>query len=100
MAQVAPSRTKINTEVTQPAPGRGSRPPAEAGPPAGRPPCERRGRESVRQHDRPVIELDFGILVYPPETDGEPWRATFTENGQRTFRQGAIEAGFAIVRSR
>lgn len=28
---------------------------------------------------RPVIELGFGILVYPPESDGEPWRATFTE---------------------
>jgi hypothetical protein len=28
-------------------------------------------RESVRQHDRPVIELGFGVLVYPPEMDGE-----------------------------
>ena len=44
---------------------------------------------------RPVIELGFGILVYPPETDGEPWRATFTENGQRRFRQGATEAKLA-----
>ena len=52
-------------------------------------------RESVRQPDRPVIELDFGILVYPPETDGEPWRAVFAENGQRRFRQGATEAKLA-----
>jgi hypothetical protein len=52
-------------------------------------------RESVRQPDRPVIELDFGILVYPPEIDGEPWRAVFTENGQRRFRQGATEAKLA-----
>jgi integrase len=52
-------------------------------------------RESVRQHDHPVIELDLGILVYPPEADGEPWRATFTENGQRKFRQGATEAKLA-----
>ena len=52
-------------------------------------------RESVRQPDRPVIELDFGILVYPPETDGEPWRAVFTENGQRKYRQGATEAKLA-----
>ena len=44
---------------------------------------------------RPVIELEFGILVYPPETDGEPWRATFTENGQRKYRQGATEAKLA-----
>ncbi len=28
-------------------------------------------RESVRSTDRPAIELDFGILVYPPETEGE-----------------------------
>jgi hypothetical protein len=25
-------------------------------------------------------------------TDGEPWRAVFTENGQRKYRQGATEA--------
>jgi hypothetical protein len=36
-----------------------------------------------------VIELEFGILVYAPETDGEPWRAVFAENGQRRYRQGA-----------
>jgi hypothetical protein len=42
-----------------------------------------------------VIELDFGILVYPPETHGEPWRAVFTENGQRKYRQGATEAKLA-----
>jgi hypothetical protein len=52
-------------------------------------------RDSVRQSARPVIELDFGILVYPPETDGEPWRAVFTENGQRKYRQGATEAKLA-----
>ena len=44
---------------------------------------------------RPVIELEFGILVYPPETNGEPWRAVFTENGQRKYRQGATEAKLA-----
>lgn len=42
-----------------------------------------------------MIELEFGILVYPPETDEEPWRAVFTENGQRRFRQGATEAKLA-----
>ena len=46
---------------------------------------------------RPVIELGLGILVYPPETDGEPWRATFTENGQRKFRQGTTEAKLAAT---
>jgi hypothetical protein len=52
-------------------------------------------RDSVRQSARLVIELDFGILVYPPETGGEPWRAVFTENGQRKYRQGATEAKLA-----
>jgi hypothetical protein len=28
-------------------------------------------RDSVRQSARPVIELDSGILAYPPETGGE-----------------------------
>ena len=44
---------------------------------------------------RPVIELGLGILVYPPETGGEPSRATFTEHGQRKYRQGATEAKLA-----
>ena len=98
MAQSAPARTKINTKVTQPAHGLSSRRPAGR-PGPDRPPRGPRvsgeARDSVRQPDRPVIELDFGILVYPPETDGEPWRAVFTENGQRRFRQGATEAKLA-----
>jgi len=74
MAHAALARTKINTKVTQPASSRGSRPPAGPRKP-GRPPRGPRvsgdARESVRSTDRPVIELDFGILVYPPETEGE-----------------------------
>jgi len=52
-------------------------------------------RESARHPDRPVIELGSGIVVYPPEADGEPWRAVFTENGQRRYRQGATEEKLA-----
>ena len=73
------------------APGRAVR----ARPPAARPRVSGEGRYSVRESARPVIELDFGILVYPPETDGEPWRAVFTENGQRKYWQGATEAKLA-----
>ena len=50
---------------------------------------------SATESDRPVVELEFGIVVYPPEAEGEPWRATFTENGQRRYRQGATEAKLA-----
>src|SRR5262249_43487867 len=98
MAQAAAARAKINTEVTQPAPGR---PPRRA---AGRPRAGRlpegprvsgHARESVRQPDRPVVEAGLGIVVYPPEADGEPWRAVFTENGRRRFRQDATETGLA-----
>jgi integrase len=49
----------------------------------------------VRQAGRPVIEMDYGITVYPPEADGEPWRAAFVENGSRRFRQAATEAKLA-----
>jgi len=44
---------------------------------------------------RVVVELDLGIIVYPPEAEGEPWRATFTEGGRRRYRQGATEAKLA-----
>ena len=98
MAHAALARTKINTEVTQPARSRGTRP--AAGPRnAGRPPGGSRvsgeARESARHPDRPVVELGCGIVVYPPEAGGEPWRAVFTENGQRRYRQGATEAKLA-----
>jgi hypothetical protein len=98
MAHAALVRTKVNTQVTQPAPGRGSRLPAgprKPGRPAKGPRVGGDARESVRQPDRPVIEAGLGILVYPPQADGEPWRATFTENGQRRFRQAADEASLA-----
>jgi hypothetical protein len=98
MAHAALARAKINTEVTQPARSRGSRSPAgprQAGRPPGGPRVSGEARESARHPDRPVVELGCGIVVYPPEADGEPWRAVFTENGQRRYRQGATEAKLA-----
>ena len=47
-------------------------------------------------HARVVVEAGCGILVYPPEEAGEPWRATFTENGRRRFRQAMTEAELAV----
>jgi len=44
---------------------------------------------------RVVVEAECGILVYPPEAEGEPWRAVFTENGRRRFRQAMTEAELA-----
>jgi hypothetical protein len=34
--------------------------------------------------------------VYPPAAVGEPWRATFTENGVRRFRQAMTEGALAV----
>jgi len=42
-----------------------------------------------------VVEAGCGILVYPPEVEGEPWRATFVESGRRRFRQAMTEAELA-----
>ena len=50
---------------------------------------------SVRDSARVVVEAGCGILVYPPEEAGLPWRATFTENGRRRFRQAMTEAELA-----
>jgi hypothetical protein len=44
---------------------------------------------------RLVMDLDHGITVYPPEAEGEPWRAVFTENGRRRYRQATTEAKLA-----
>jgi len=42
-----------------------------------------------------VVELGWGITVYPPEVAGEPWRATFTEGGRRRYRQAVSEEKLA-----
>jgi len=90
MAQTAPARPKINTKVSQAAPDQGPRRSAGRGL-AGRP---ARGlarvagdaRRSSRNSGRVVVELGCGVMVYPPEVEGEPWRAVWVENGQRRYR--------------
>jgi integrase len=54
------------------------------------------GPDSNQAFARLIIEMDHGITVYPPETDGSPWRAVFLENGVRRFRQGATEELLAV----
>jgi hypothetical protein len=99
MALSALPESKINTEITQPAVSAAPRRARLAGK-ASR---KARGaarvtgdtRESSRDPARVVVEAGCGILVYPPEEAGEPWRATFTENGRRRFRQARTEAELA-----
>ena len=99
MAQEPPARTKINTRATQPARGSTALPPSRGRRKAARaaegPRVSGETRESVRHPARAVIEMGHGITVYPPEAAGEPWRATFTENGRRRYRQGATEEKLA-----
>src|SRR5579871_1130175 len=99
MAPEAPAKPKINTTPTQPGRDRAARRAPGKGKTVGRGrgPARVSGvtRESVRGSARVVVEAGCGVLVYPPEAAGEPWRATFTENGRRRFRQAATEAGLA-----
>jgi integrase len=99
MALSALPESKINTNPTQPGRDRAVRRTTGKGKTArrGRGPARVSGdtRESVRDSARVVVEVECGILVYPPEEAGEPWRATFTENGRRRFRQAVTEAELA-----
>jgi integrase len=45
---------------------------------------------------RLVVDAGHGVTVYPPETEGQPWRAAFTEGGRRRFRQAPTEAALAV----
>jgi len=99
MALTAPAKPKINTNPTQPGRDRAARrAPGEAktvGRGRGSARVSGDTRESVRGSARVVVEAECGILVYPPEAEGEPWRAVFTENGRRRFRQAMTEAELA-----
>ena len=99
MALPAPAKPKINTNPTQPGRDRAARRAAGGGKKSrgGRGPARVSGdtRESVRDSARMVVEAECGILVYPPEEAGEPWRAVFTENGRRRFRQAMTESELA-----
>ncbi|HTR92345.1 MAG TPA: hypothetical protein VMI73_11445 [Trebonia sp.] len=49
----------------------------------------------MRSGGREGIEAGHGITVYPPQAEGKPWRAVFTENGRPRYRQAATEAELA-----
>src|ERR1039457_2084922 len=96
MALPAPAKPKINTNPTQPGRDRAARRAPGGGKTA------RRGRgqarvsgatpESRRDSARVGVGGKGGITVSPPEASGEPWRAVFTENGRRRYRQAMTEA--------
>ena len=85
MAYPAPARTKIPTKIPQPAragPARPARPKARR---AARSPvfAGGTGRPAARGDGDPVIELEYGITVYPAREGRDRWRAVWHENGKR-----------------
>ena len=99
MAQAAPARTKINTKVTQPAPGRPSRRPAGR-PGPGRPPRGPRvsgDGPRLRPAARPPGDRagvrDTGVPAARPA--GSRGGRCSPRTGSGRFRQGATEAKLA-----
>jgi len=75
MVQSAPVRSEINTNPTHVRPSRGSKKTTA------RVSADVRG--SVRGADREVVEVGFGVVVYPPggSSPGGVWRAVYAEGG-------------------
>ena len=98
MAPSAPAKPEINTNPTQPGRARPARrsPGKASTADRGRPRVSGEARESARGSARVVVEVGWGVLVYPPEGAVGVWRATFTENGRRRFRQAVTEAELAV----
>ena len=84
MAHAAPVRTKIPTKIPQPARAGASRPvrPKARGAARSRVLAGGAGRPATRG-DGPVIELEYGITVYPAREGQDRWRAVWYENGRR-----------------
>ena len=85
MAQSAPSRTKVPTKNPQPARAGASRPAPGRARRAARSPvfASGAGRPATRGDSNPVIELEYGITVYPAREGQDRWRAVWYENGSR-----------------
>jgi hypothetical protein len=85
MAQSAPPRTRKPTKNPQPARAGASRP----APSTARRAARSRafaggaGRPATRGDGNPVIELEYGITVYPARAGQDRWRAVWYENGSR-----------------
>jgi hypothetical protein len=100
MATSRPALTKIPTKIPQPA--RAEAPAGSAGgrprsPSTGQPGALLRGdaRAATRGDGRLVLELEWGITVYPAQEEGDRWRAVWQENGRRRQCEGASETRLA-----
>jgi integrase len=95
MTQAAPAQVKIPTKSPQPArSGPGGRPKKADGPAGARVLAAGTGRASARGGGE-VIELEYGITVYPARSEGGRWRAVWHEDGQRQQCEAATEEKLA-----
>ena len=97
MAQAAPAVFKIPTRSPQPARGKAGRPAgrAKAGRTApGRVRASGTGRAATRGGGE-VIELEYGITVYPAREEHGRWRAVWYEDGERQQCEAASEEKLA-----
>jgi len=93
MTQEPPAVSKIPTKSPQPAcgkPGRGK--PGRQAP--GRVRVNGTGRAATRGSGE-VIELEYGITVYPAREDHGRWRAVWYEDGERQQCEAASEEKLA-----
>ncbi len=97
MAQSAPAVFKIPTKSPQPARRKAARPArrAKAARPApGRVLANGTGRAATRGGGE-VIEMEYGITVYPAREEPGRWRAVWHENGERQQCEAASEEKLA-----
>jgi len=97
MTQAAPANFKIPTKSPQSACGKAARPAKRAR--AGRPVpgpvhANGTGRAATRGCGE-VIELEFGITVYPAREENGRWRAVWHENGERQQCEASTEEKLA-----
>jgi len=97
MAHAAPVRTKIPTKIPQLVGAGASRPARPKARRAARSPVFARGagRPSTRGDGDPVIELEYGITVYPARDGEGRWRAVWYENGKRRQCEAVSGEGLA-----
>ena len=94
MTQAAPAVFKIPTKSPQPARSRVA-PPKVGRPPGARVLANGTGRAATRGGGE-VIELEYGITVYPAREQGGRWRAVWHESGQRQQCEAASEDKLAV----
>ena len=94
MTQAPPAVVKLPTESPQPPPGQSAKPSGRAkkASRAGRHPvlASGNGRAATRG-DGEVIELEYGVTVYPARSEQGRWRAVWHEDGQRQQCEAATE---------